>query len=110
MPSSWISGCRRPTAPRVSTRPRPSRQSHPSIGVLVLSAHIETHFALELLEAGTTGAGYLLKERVTDIDEVTDALRRVALGGLVLDPSVVALLVGRQTGAQPTRRPDRPGA
>jgi DNA-binding NarL/FixJ family response regulator len=56
---------------------------------------------VELLESGTTGAGYLLKERVTDIDEVTDALRRVALGGLVLDPSVVALLVGRKRAHNP---------
>ena len=77
------------------------KAEHPSIGVLVLSAHIETHFALELLEAGTTGAGYLLKERVTDIDEVTDALRGVAMGGLVLDPSVVALLIGRRRAHNP---------
>jgi DNA-binding NarL/FixJ family response regulator len=77
------------------------KAEYPSIGVLVLSAHIETHFALELLEAGITGAGYLLKERVTDIDEVTAALRRVSVGGLVLDPSVVALLVGRRRAHNP---------
>jgi DNA-binding NarL/FixJ family response regulator len=77
------------------------KQRHPDIGVLVLSAHVETHFALQLLQAGTTGAGYLLKERVSDVDELTDALRRVSSGGLVLDPSVVALLVGRQRVRNP---------
>lgn len=72
------------------------KRDHPDVGVLVLSAHVEASFALELLDNGATGTGYLLKERVADIDELTDAVRRVAVGGLVLDPSVVALLVGRQ--------------
>jgi DNA-binding NarL/FixJ family response regulator len=69
--------------------------------VLVLSAHVEPNYALELLESGVTGAGYLLKERVSDLDELTDAVRRVALGGVVLDPSVVALLVGRKRVRNP---------
>jgi DNA-binding NarL/FixJ family response regulator len=72
------------------------KQEHPTVGVLVLSAHIEATFALDLLDKGAIGTGYLLKERVADLDELTDAVRRVAVGGLVLDPSVVALLVGRQ--------------
>ena len=72
------------------------KQQHPTVGVLVLSAHVEATFALELLDRGAMGTGYLLKERVADLDELTDAVRRVAVGGLVLDPSVVALLVGRQ--------------
>ena len=59
------------------------------------------HYALELLETGATGTGYLLKERVADLDELTDAVRRVAVGGVVLDPSVVALLVGRQRVRNP---------
>ena len=75
---------------------RSIKESHPGIGVLVLSAHVEASYALQLLDSGVTGAGYLLKERVSDIDELADAVRRVALGGLVLDPSVVALLVGRK--------------
>ena len=75
--------------------------SHPSIGVLVLSAHIETHYALQLIESGAQGAGYLLKERVADLDELTDAVRRVAAGGLVVDPSVVAALVGRKRARNP---------
>jgi DNA-binding NarL/FixJ family response regulator len=69
---------------------------HPSTGVLVLSAHVETAYALQLIEAGATGAGYLLKERVVDVAELSDAVRRVAAGGLVVDPSVVAALVGRR--------------
>ena len=72
------------------------KRDHPDVGVLVLSAHVEATFALELLDKGAMGTGYLLKERVADLDELTDALRRVAVGGLVLDPAVVALLVGRQ--------------
>jgi DNA-binding NarL/FixJ family response regulator len=76
-------------------------QSHPSVGVLVLSAHVETHFALQLIESGAQGAGYLLKERVADLDELTDAVRRVAAGGLVVDPSVVAALVGRRRTRNP---------
>lgn len=72
------------------------RERHPSVGVLVLSAHVEPHYALQLIETGAQGAGYLLKERVADLGELTDAIRRVAAGGLVIDPSVVAQLVGRQ--------------
>lgn len=74
---------------------------HPAIGVLVLSAHVETHYALQLIESGARGAGYLLKERVADPDELTDAVRRVAAGGLVVDPSVVAALVGRRRTRNP---------
>lgn len=74
---------------------------HPAIGVLVLSAHVETHYALQLIESGARGAGYLLKERVADPDELADAVRRVAAGGLVVDPSVVAALVGRRRTRNP---------
>jgi DNA-binding NarL/FixJ family response regulator len=82
------------------------RASHPEVGVLVLSAHVEPHFALALIEngprdAGFGGAGYLLKERVADLTELTDAVRRVAGGGLVIDPSVVAQLVGRARARNP---------
>jgi DNA-binding NarL/FixJ family response regulator len=80
---------------------RTLRDSHPGVGVLVLSAHVEPHYALQLIEDGTRGAGYLLKERVTDLAELTDAVRRVAAGGLVVDPSVVAQLVGRKRARNP---------
>jgi DNA-binding NarL/FixJ family response regulator len=75
--------------------------SHPGLGVLVLSAHVEPQYAVQLLEAGPRGAGYLLKERVGDVDELTDAVRRVAAGGLVVDPAVVAELVGRRRVRNP---------
>lgn len=77
------------------------RERHPSVGVLVLSAHVEPHYALQLIESGAQGAGYLLKERVADLGELTDAIRRVAAGGLVIDPSVVAQLVRRQRVRSP---------
>ena len=74
---------------------RALREDHPKVGVLVLSAHVEPNYALALIEDGTQRAGYLLKERVADLAELTDAVRRVAVGGLVIDPSVVAQLIGR---------------
>jgi DNA-binding NarL/FixJ family response regulator len=77
------------------------RARHPGTGVLVLSAHVETGYALQLIESGATGAGYLLKERVADVAELSDAVRRVAAGGLVVDPSVVATLVGRRRVQSP---------
>ena len=77
------------------------RARHPGTGVLVLSAHVETEYALQLIESGATGAGYLLKERVADVAELSEAVRRVAAGGLVVDPSVVATLVGRRRVQSP---------
>ena len=77
------------------------RQSHPDVGVLVLSAHVEPHYALWLLDSEARGAGYLLKDRVTDVVELADAVRRVAAGGLVIDPGVVARLVGRRRVEDP---------
>jgi DNA-binding NarL/FixJ family response regulator len=74
---------------------------HPGIGVLVLSAYVEPHYALALLEPQAAGTGYLLKERVADVAELTDALRRVVAGGVVVDPSVVAQLVGRRRVRDP---------
>jgi DNA-binding NarL/FixJ family response regulator len=71
------------------------------VGVLVLSAHLEPEYALALIETGAQRAGYLLKERVADLAEFTEAVRRVALGGLVIDPSVVAQLVGRARARNP---------
>jgi DNA-binding NarL/FixJ family response regulator len=72
------------------------RRDHPQTGVLVLSQYVETHYALSLIEEAPRGAGYLLKDRVADLDELVDAIRRIASGGLVIDPSVIAQLVGRR--------------
>jgi DNA-binding NarL/FixJ family response regulator len=69
---------------------------HPGIGVLVLSAHVEPDYAMRLVESGASGTGYLLKDRVADPGELADAVRRVAAGGVVIDPGVVAQLVGRR--------------
>ena len=75
------------------------KHSHPQIGVLVLSQHIETSHAIELVTLG--GFGYLLKDRVLAVNEFLDAAERVASGGSALDPKVVARLLGHgsQTGA-----------
>jgi DNA-binding NarL/FixJ family response regulator len=65
------------------------------IGVLVLTQTADPGHAMRLLGDGTRGIGYLLKDRVADVDELADAVRRVAAGGTVIDPTVVASLVGR---------------
>ena len=67
-----------------------------AIGILVLSQHVEPSFALRLVADGAGGVGYLLKDRITDLDDFTDAIRRIAKGGSVIDPAVVAVLVGRR--------------
>jgi len=65
----------------------------PSMGVLVLSHHTEAAFAMHLLSEGSAGTGYLLKDRIADLEDFTDAVRRVARGGTVVDPAVVGPLV-----------------
>jgi DNA-binding NarL/FixJ family response regulator len=77
------------------------RAAHPHVGVLVLSQYVEPHHAIQLLEDGASGVGYLLKDRVGDVSEVVDAVRRVADGGSVIDPEVVAQLVGRRRARNP---------
>jgi DNA-binding NarL/FixJ family response regulator len=72
------------------------RTDHPDIGVVVLSQFAEEEYAYELLKDGAAGLGYLLKERVADLDEVVRALHEVARGGSVLDPKVVEGLVSRK--------------
>jgi DNA-binding NarL/FixJ family response regulator len=75
------------------------RRDHPGLGVLVFSQYVETRYAVELLAGGADGVGYLLKERVADVRDFVDALTRVAGGGTVLDPEVVALIgAGRRDG------------
>jgi DNA-binding NarL/FixJ family response regulator len=77
------------------------RAEHPRVGVLVLSQYVEPHHAVQLLQDGAGGVGYLLKDRVADVGEVVDAVRRVATGGSVIDPEVVAQLVGRRRTRDP---------
>ena len=72
------------------------REKYPDTAVLVLSQYIEPEYAMELLADSAEGVGYLLKDRVSDINEFAGAVRRVAEGGSALDPSVVSQLVGRR--------------
>ena len=74
------------------------RREHPGIAVLVLSQHLQRAYAVELLGDRPSGVGYLLKQRIADIDTFTDDLRRIAAGGTVLDPEVVSLMVARARG------------
>jgi DNA-binding NarL/FixJ family response regulator len=77
------------------------RQELPGMGVLVLSQHLEEAYALDLVGDDATGVGYLLKQRVTDVDAFVEAVRRVAAGGSALDPEVVARMVGRRRRVDP---------
>ena len=77
------------------------RRAHPGVGVLVLSQHVETEYAVDLLAGGSGGVGYLLKERVTDVASLVDAVTRVARGDSVVDPEVVARLVRRRREPHP---------
>lgn len=69
------------------------QRTHPALGVLVFSQYVETRFASQLLSGRHAGIGYLLKDRVADLDEFIDALERVRVGGTALDPEVVTQLV-----------------
>jgi DNA-binding NarL/FixJ family response regulator len=77
------------------------RSKHPDVAVLVLSQYVELGLALALLADSAEGVGYLLKDRISDVDEFVAALRRVADGGSALDPIIVSTLVSRE-------RPDDP--
>jgi DNA-binding NarL/FixJ family response regulator len=72
------------------------RRRRPEVGVLVLSQYYEEEYALDLIDESAEGVGYLLKERVGDVEAFTDAVARVAAGGSALDPEVVALMLGRR--------------
>jgi DNA-binding NarL/FixJ family response regulator len=74
------------------------RSQWPDIAILVLSQYVEERYAADLLSSNTRGVGYLLKDRVADVAEFLDALRRVAAGGTALDPEVVAQLLVRRRG------------
>ena len=75
---------------------REIRERHPGIGILVLSQVVEARHAFQLFRESPEGLGYLLKDRVLEIDDFVDAVRRVAAGGSALDPEVVAQLLGRR--------------
>jgi DNA-binding NarL/FixJ family response regulator len=77
------------------------RSELPAVGLLLLSQYVEERYLTELLAAGAAGVGYLLKDRIADVDRLTDAVRRVAEQGSVLDPEVVALMLGRRGGEEP---------
>ncbi|TMQ91665.1 response regulator transcription factor [Actinomadura soli] len=81
------------------------RERWPDVGVLVLSQYVEKRYATELITADTTGVGYLLKDRVAQVDEFLDALDRVGAGGAAFDPEVVRrLLAAHGTRADPLSR------
>lgn len=80
---------------------RQIRAELPEVSVLVLSQYVEVAYARDLLAESAEGLGYLLKDRVTDIDAFADAVRRVGEGGTALDPEVVSLLLGRQRRDDP---------
>ena len=77
------------------------RADHPDVSVLVLSQYVEPSYAMELLAESAEGVGYLLKDRVADVDEFVAAVRRVAEGGSALDPALVTQLVGRRRRQDP---------
>ena len=77
------------------------KQELPQTGVLVLSAYLESSYALELLADSAEGVGYLLKDRVMDIEQFISAVRRVGEGGSALDPEIVSRLVGRRRQSDP---------
>jgi DNA-binding NarL/FixJ family response regulator len=82
---------------------REIRARHPDVGVLVLSQYIEPAYAIRMIEDHPDGVGYLLKERVFDVAILIDALRRIGDGETVIDPTIVARLVGRRRRADPLK-------
>jgi DNA-binding NarL/FixJ family response regulator len=75
------------------------RRGHPGVAVLVLSQYVEERYAAELLSGDTAGVGYLLKDRVVDIDDFVASVRRVAAGGSAVDAEVVSQIIGRSARA-----------
>jgi DNA-binding NarL/FixJ family response regulator len=80
---------------------REIRAALPEVGILVLSQYVEEHYALALLSDGAEGIGYLLKDRIGEVERFIDAARRVANGGSVLDPEVVTHMLGRRQDQGP---------
>jgi DNA-binding NarL/FixJ family response regulator len=86
------------------------RRRHPSLGILMFSQYVETHYASQLLAHDAAGIGYLLKDRVADVSDFVEAVVRVASGGTALDPEVVTQLVGAFSPQRVDRRAQRPRA
>ena len=83
------------------TAAREIRRRWPAVGVLVLSTYVDTNFATDLIARTQQSIGYLLKDRVQDTDELVDALKRIQRGGSVMDPEVIARLMGRRRAQSP---------
>ncbi len=77
------------------------REELPEVGILLLSQYVEDRYLGELLAGGAEGVGYLLKDRLSDVERLTEAVQRVAAGGSVLDPQVVAQMLGRARAEGP---------
>jgi len=77
------------------------RERFPEVGVLVLSQYVEPAYAMELIGETAEGVGYLLKDRISDVDEFCGSVKRVAEGGSALDPAIVSQLVGRRRRHDP---------
>lgn len=77
------------------------RRNHPAIGILVLSQYVETRYAVDLIRSNPERIGYLLKERVSRVEQLADAVRRVAAGETVIDPEMVGRLLGRRRAHSP---------
>jgi DNA-binding NarL/FixJ family response regulator len=82
------------------------REKAPSIGVVVLSQYADAEYALALLDKGATGRAYLLKERVSDLDQLVNAIREVARGGSVVDPKVIENLIAARSRRKPSALAD----
>jgi DNA-binding NarL/FixJ family response regulator len=80
------------------------RRTHPETSVLILSQYVEERYAAELLEGGARGVGYLLKDRIADVDTFLGAIERVACGGTVIDPEVISQLLVRRERDNPLDR------
>ncbi len=80
------------------------REAYPGLGLLVLSQYLETEYAMRLLEEHPDGVGYLLKDRLSDIAVLVDALRRIDDGETIIDPTIVSRLLGRRRRADPVER------
>jgi DNA-binding NarL/FixJ family response regulator len=80
------------------------RARQPEVGVLVLSQYVELGLALKLLSESAEGAGYLLKDRISDVQEFVEAVRRVAAGGSAIDPIIVSTLLSRRRSDDPLER------
>lgn len=80
------------------------RETHPAVGVLVLSQYVEVGLAMQLLADSAEGAGYLLKDRISNVTEFVEAVLRVANGGSAIDPTIVSALISKQRNRDPLSR------